>query len=138
MSLGGWQVATNHYSTLGVSPISDDVVVQAAYKALMRKYHPDTSKAADADERAKAINAAFYVLGDAARRASYDTELKRQRVASNRMPPPPPSPPRHPLTSAPANGSFAPPQRKDNGPKMLGAVVALIVVATVIGLVQEL
>jgi curved DNA-binding protein CbpA len=62
----------DHYATLGVSPASDDVVIQAAYRALMRKYHPDTNPSLDAARKATEINAAYAVLGDPGRRAAYD------------------------------------------------------------------
>src|SRR5690606_40994906 len=39
---------------------------------LARKYHPDVSKEADAEEKFKAANEAYEVLGDATRRAEYD------------------------------------------------------------------
>jgi curved DNA-binding protein CbpA len=73
-------VSTNHaevakrdyYSILGVSPDSEDVVVAAAYKALMRKYHPDKNQSADAAKKATEINEAFENLRDPSRRAAYD------------------------------------------------------------------
>jgi curved DNA-binding protein CbpA len=71
----------NHYETLGVSPYADKVVIAAAYKALMRKYHPDTSVESDAKERAAAINEAYRILSDDALRTAYDreTELNPKR-----------------------------------------------------------
>jgi hypothetical protein len=62
----------DYYAVLGIMPGSDNVVVQAAYKALMRKYHPDTNGDPDANARATAINAAYAVLGDADARTAYD------------------------------------------------------------------
>lgn len=62
----------DHYATLGVSAHSDDVVIRAAFKALMLKYHPDTNKSPDATRRAMEINAAFAVLGDPVKRSAYD------------------------------------------------------------------
>lgn len=66
----------DYYRILGVAPYSDPVVIQAAYRALMRQYHPDTSTAPDAKTRAPQINEAYAVLGNPARRARYDTELR--------------------------------------------------------------
>ena len=63
---------------LGVAPVSEDVVIAAAYRALMRRYHPDTNKDATAQQKAREINEAYGVLGDAAKRAEYD----RQRAPS--------------------------------------------------------
>jgi len=32
---------TNHYSTLGLTPQAEPVVIKAAYRALAQHYHPD-------------------------------------------------------------------------------------------------
>jgi curved DNA-binding protein CbpA len=71
----------DYYAVLGIAPDSDEVVVRAAYKALMLKYHPDTSSVAGAGARAAAINEAFNVLGDPRRRASYDSERAASAAA---------------------------------------------------------
>ena len=60
----------DHYATLGLSPDSEDVVIRAAYHALMRRYHPD--KNPNAAKRAQAITAAYEVLGDPRQREAYD------------------------------------------------------------------
>jgi curved DNA-binding protein CbpA len=67
----------DYYAVLGVAPGSEDVVITAAYRALMRRYHPDTNKDATAQQKAREINEAYAVLGAAAKRAEYD----RQRAA---------------------------------------------------------
>jgi curved DNA-binding protein CbpA len=68
-----------HYSVLNVAPDAEPVVIEAAYRALMKKYHPD--QAAPAEEGAAArpvsptaadINNAFAVLRDPQRRSDYD------------------------------------------------------------------
>lgn len=81
----------DYYAVLGVSGTSDDVVIRAAYKALMLKYHPDTNKSLDATVRAAAINEAFAVLGNAERRAAYDASRARASSPPPSPPPPPPS-----------------------------------------------
>jgi DnaJ-class molecular chaperone len=58
----------DHYEVLGVSPDSEDIVIQAAYRALMRRYHPDKNPSADAARKTIEINAAYAVLGDTAAR----------------------------------------------------------------------
>jgi hypothetical protein len=65
-------VKSDYYAILGVSPASEDVVIRAAYRALMRRYHPDTDSSSDSTERARAINAAYAVLSDPEQRARYD------------------------------------------------------------------
>jgi hypothetical protein len=67
--------ARNHYQILNVAPDAEAVVIEAAYRALMKKYHPD--QAAPAGEglgapSAAEINRAFATLRDAGRRADYD------------------------------------------------------------------
>lgn len=94
----------DYYRILGVAPYSEDVVIQAAYRALMRRYHPDTNKSGDAVRRATEINEAYAVLSDPARKARYDAERKAARAKSRgasgstsqsrHSPPPPPPPPR--------------------------------------------
>lgn len=68
-------MARDHYEVLGVSPTSEDVVIRAAYRALMRRYHPDKDPGAELSGRALEINAAYAVLGDPGRRARYDGSL---------------------------------------------------------------
>jgi curved DNA-binding protein CbpA len=61
------------YEILNVSPDAELVVIEAAYRALMKKYHPDQSaEAAAGAPSAAEINQAFAVLRDPRRRAGYD------------------------------------------------------------------
>ena len=62
----------DYYAILGVAPGAHNAVIQAAYRDLMRRFHPDVNASAEADARAKAINEAYACLRDQARRASYD------------------------------------------------------------------
>lgn len=59
------------YRVLGVEPTADFATIQAAYRRLMREHHPDRTGAGD-DDQAQAINAAFTLLKDPARRARLD------------------------------------------------------------------
>lgn len=68
----------DHYSVLGVTPASEDVVIRAAYRALMRRYHPDSDASEEAAERAREINEAYRVLSEPESRARYDDGLKQQ------------------------------------------------------------
>jgi hypothetical protein len=86
------------YEVLNVSPDAEPVVIEAAYRALMKKYHPDQGGAERGDSAAPGrsateINRAYAVLRDAPRRAEYDqTEWIRQRdiqLAAYQLPPPP-------------------------------------------------
>ena len=60
------------YKTLQVDPEAEDEVIQAAYRRLARKYHPDLAPGEEAAARMAAINAAWELIGDPAARAAFD------------------------------------------------------------------
>jgi curved DNA-binding protein len=62
----------DYYKVLGVDAKADAAAIKSAYRRLARKFHPDVSKEAAAEDRFKEINEAHEVLGDPARRAEYD------------------------------------------------------------------
>jgi curved DNA-binding protein CbpA len=66
---------SDHYATLQVDPRADPEVIEAAYRRLARKWHPDRSADPGAPARMRAINEAYHVLGDARRRRAYDARL---------------------------------------------------------------
>ena len=72
-------ISKDYYATLGVLPSAEHYIVQAAYKALCKRFHPDVYKGADAHERMAAINEAYEVLGDSSKRAEYDRRRGKQR-----------------------------------------------------------
>ncbi|MYM24693.1 DnaJ domain-containing protein [Duganella sp. FT135W] len=80
----------DYYQTLGVAKTASDEDIKKAYRKLVRKYHPDLSKEADAQQKTQEINEAYSVLGDAEKRAAYD-ELGRghQYRAGQQFRPPP-------------------------------------------------
>jgi curved DNA-binding protein CbpA len=69
---------TDYYSILHVLPSAEIDVIKAAYKALARKYHPDTyaGDKAYAGKRMQEINDAFGVIGDPDKRKKYDEKRK--------------------------------------------------------------
>jgi len=69
------------YKILQVDPEAEDEVIQAAYRRLAQKYHPDRTSGAEAMERMVSINAAWELIGEPARRAAYDKSV-RQRSAT--------------------------------------------------------
>ena len=75
----------DYYATLGLSPTSEDVVIHAAYRALIRRYHPDGNASAAAAARARSINAAYAVLSDPAKRTEYD-EIRAAEAWPNARP----------------------------------------------------
>jgi hypothetical protein len=60
------------YKILQVDPEAEDEVIQAAYRRLAQKYHPDRAPDADGVARMVAINAAWELVRDPTRRAAYD------------------------------------------------------------------
>lgn len=89
-------VTTDCYAILGVAPTAEDVVIRAAYRALMRHYHPDSNRDPEAQARAQAITAAYAVLRDPAKRAEYDAWRKgggEGAWLAEDLPPPPAEPP---------------------------------------------
>jgi hypothetical protein len=61
-----------HYQVLGVDVEAEPFVIEAAYRAMMRRAHPDLGGETG---HAQLINEAFRVLRDPASRASYDQTL---------------------------------------------------------------
>ncbi len=63
------RTSADHYAILGVSPGATTAEIKAAYRALVKRHHPD----AGGDPRTiLALNAAWEVLGDGDRRRHYD------------------------------------------------------------------
>lgn len=89
------------YKVLQVDPEAEDEVIAAAYRRLARKYHPDVGSGPEAAARMIALNAAWELIGEPARRAAFDREraveaaLVRRTAesdggpSSTRTPPPP-------------------------------------------------
>lgn len=62
----------DYYEVLGVSRNATKEELRSAYRKLAHKYHPDVSKAPEAETRFKEINEAYQVLNDDDKRAAYD------------------------------------------------------------------
>jgi curved DNA-binding protein CbpA len=87
-------VATNqplpdYYTVLQVHPDADFEVIEAAYRQLMKKHHPDVAgddprRIHAHHARAKQINEAYSVLRDYGRRRAYDC---MRTMAGARRPP---------------------------------------------------
>ena len=68
----------NYYRVLGVALEAEEVVIRAAYRALMQRYHPDKAPHSQHGERAErilAIQEAYKVLSDPVLRRQYDLGL---------------------------------------------------------------
>ncbi len=62
----------DYYEILGIPRGASDGEIKSAFRNLARRYHPDVSQEADAEERFKEINEAYAVLSDQEKRAAYD------------------------------------------------------------------
>lgn len=73
------------YEILQVHHAAEPEVIEAAYRRLLRMYHPDVNKTSKAHDITVRLNAAYEVLSNSAKRADYDrqrgsqTESGRQR-----------------------------------------------------------
>ncbi len=67
----------NYYEVLGLDRNAEPEVIGAAYRAMMRRHHPDTFSGPkdEAERRAKQLNEAYEVLKDPDRRRAYDATL---------------------------------------------------------------
>ncbi len=73
----------SYYKILQVSEEAEPEVIEAAYKRLSQKYHPDVNRTFEAESRMKEINEAYQVLRDPSTRQEYDEWLDEQYKSQN-------------------------------------------------------
>ncbi|WP_071837790.1 J domain-containing protein [Hymenobacter norwichensis] len=124
-------MSQNHYQVLGVPTTATALAIKLAYKKLAVQLHPDKHGGSPIyEERFKAVAVAYQILGDPARRAAYDYQLRQaeQRAAEAQrqqeyrpqgqhiygvpMPPPAPLRTRRPAGSAERYYRNIPKQRR--------------------------
>jgi curved DNA-binding protein len=78
----------DYYQILGVARDASMEDIKKAYRRLARKYHPDVSKEAQAEEHFKELAEAYEVLRDPEKRAAYDQLGKNWKAGQDFRPPP--------------------------------------------------
>ncbi len=72
---GGAPRGRTYYQILQVDPAADPEVIDAAFRRLALKYHPDRSTDPQAPERMRELLEAKNVLSDPRRRRAYDSSI---------------------------------------------------------------
>lgn len=73
----------NHYAVLGLDCNCSAPQIRDAYRLLAKRHHPDLNQnSEEARARTEALNAAYEILGDPARRRAYDRALDQASQAA--------------------------------------------------------
>jgi curved DNA-binding protein len=78
----------DYYKIMGVARDASQDEIKRVYRRLARKFHPDVSKEANAEERFKELQEAYEVLKDPEKRAAYDQLGAGWRSGQEFRPPP--------------------------------------------------
>lgn len=126
------------YEILQVSRNADQTVIEAAYKSLAKKYHPDSSSGHSSLEQMKRLNWAYETLKNPAERAQYDQGVSPQAPPKPKPQPPKPSPPKpKPKPSSPRPQAYKstrkapPPKPKPQKTQAKGITLNALVVITI-------
>jgi len=72
----------DHYATLGLGSDATLAEVKKAFRQKASLHHPDRNAAADAAQRFRAVQEAYEVLSDEAKRQAYDDNRRRNLLDS--------------------------------------------------------
>lgn len=115
----------DYYEILEISPRASSETVKAAYKALCKKYHPDShSGNVQAEEKMKQLNEAYTALSDEGQREDYDARLRRQKAAASAQ-----------TVSAPHEGSSHQEKAEEQKAKRNRTYMVLLTVCIIVSLV---
>ena len=76
----------DHYGVLGVKKGANGDEIKKAYRKKAREFHPDVNSDPEAEERFKAISAAYDTLSDSTKRREHDMGMRPGRSQSPRGP----------------------------------------------------
>ena len=71
----------NYYVVLGIAEDADRETIRSAFRAMVRRYHPDARAGASSDAFLRVVEA-YETLSDPARRRAYDQTLHPHEVGS--------------------------------------------------------
>ena len=72
----------NYYSVLGVREDASPIELKAAYRNLMKKWHPDRCRHVDAASRTEEVSHAYSVLSCPESRFNHDIDLREAGLSS--------------------------------------------------------
>ncbi len=78
----------DYYKVMSVSRSASQDEIKRAYRRLAKQYHPDVSKAVNAEQRFKELGEAYEVLKDPKKRAAYDQLGSNWKAGEQFRPPP--------------------------------------------------
>ena len=73
---------TDHYTALGLNSAATLADIKKAFRQQASQHHPDKSTSPDAPARFRAVQVAYEVLSDDARRQAYDDNRRRNLLDS--------------------------------------------------------
>lgn len=65
----------NAYDVLGIEPTATSEEIKTAYKAMVKKYHPDHNNSKNAASQFRVVKKAYDILKDKEKKAEYDANL---------------------------------------------------------------
>ena len=72
------------YEILQLHPSAEPEVIQAAYRRLAQKYHPDVNKSPDAEEIMRRLNRAYETLSNPSARRNYNARRSNPTYQESR------------------------------------------------------